>query len=243
MALSGTTTFNLDIQQMIEEAYERCGVESRSGYDMRTARRSLNILLMEWANRGFNMWAIEERTLALTYNVGSYTLDADIVDVIEQVVQIPPTTSGVNVARLNMSRVSVSTHATRTNPNIQGRPVEVWYDRAQAAPVAHIWPLPDSSGSYTLIYYVMRRFDDAGVYSNDADVPFRFLPALVAGLAYHLARKKLVGQDSSQYASFSEQRIARLQQEYEQTFQAAADEDREKAPLMITPRGDAYRIN
>ncbi len=234
MTTSGTQIFNLNMVEAIEEAWERCGIEVRGGYDARSSRRSINLLLLDWSNRGFNMWAVEERTQALTYNVGSYTLGADVVDVIEQVVQIPPTTSGTNVARLNMSRVSVSTHATRTNPNIQGRPTEVWYDRAQAAPVAHIWPLPDASGSYTLVYYVMRRFDDAGAYTDTADLPFRFLPAFISGLAFYIAQKKR--QDDKQL-------IADLKADYAEVWQRAADEDREKAPLMIVPRGDAYRVN
>jgi hypothetical protein len=201
---------------------------------MRSARRSINLMFADWANRGVNLWTIEERTQALTYNIGSYVLGTDIVDVIEQVVQIPTAVSGTNVARLNMSRVSISTHATRTNPNIQGRPVEVWYDRGQASVTAHIWPLPDASGSYTLYYTVLRRMDDAGAYTNTADMPFRFLPAFIAGLAFYLAQKK---QPDNAVL------LQRLETDYEKVWLRAAEEDREKAPLVLVPRGDAYRVN
>jgi hypothetical protein len=236
---SGTTTFDLDMVEAIEEAFERAGVESRSGYDMRTARRSINLMFADWANRGVNLWTIEERTQALTYNIGTYDLTAisgnDIVDVIEQVVQLPPQSgSGVNVQRLNMTRVSISTQATRTNPNIQGRPTEVWYDRRAGGVTAHIWPLPDATGSYTLIFTVLKRMDDAGAYTNTADMPFRFLPSFISGLAWMIAVKKR--QDDKQL-------IADLKADYAETWQRAADEDREKAPLMIVPRGSAYRIN
>jgi hypothetical protein len=200
---------------------------------MKSARRSINLLFLDWANRGFNMWTVEERVLPLIYATGAYTLGEDIVDVIEQVVQIPTATTGPNVARLNMTRVSVSTHATRTNPNIVGRPTEVWYNRQQPAPIANIWPLPDASGSYVLYYYVLRRIEDAGAYTNTADLPFRFLPAFIAGLAYMLAQKSR--QDDKQL-------IADLKADYEATWQRAADEDRERATLSIVPRSSSYRV-
>lgn len=239
MTTSGVTVFDLAFTDAIEEAFERAGQDGgpRSGYDMRTARRSINLMFADWANRGVNLWTIEERTQALTYNVGSYDLTAisgpDIVDVIEQVVQIPTATTGPSVARLNMTRVSISTQATRTNPNIQGRPTEVWYDRRTGGVTAHIWPLPDATGSYVMYYTVLRRMDDAGAYTNTSDMPFRFLPAFISGLAFMIAEKKR--QDDPNL-------IARLQQRYEMDWQRAADEDREKATLNIVPRGDAYRI-
>lgn len=234
MTTSGTTTFDLAFTEAIEEAFDRAGEDVRNGYSMRSARRSINLLFADWANRGINMWTVEERTQALTYAVGSYTLGTDIVDVIEQVVQIPTATSGVNVARLNMTRVSVSTHATRTNPNILGRPVEVYYDRQQPAPIAHVWPLPDATGSYILYYWVLRRMDDAGAYTNTADMPFRFLPAFISGLAFMLAEKRQQANPDL---------IMRLQQRYEQDWERAASEDREKATLQLVPRGSSYRIN
>ena len=225
----------------IEEAYERAtGTEGglpRDGYSMRSARRSINLLLSDWSNRGVNLWTIESSSIALTYNTGSYDLTAvsgnDIVDVIEQVVQIPPTTSGTNVARLNVRRVSISTQATRVNQNYQGRPTEVWYDRRIDGVTAHIWPLPDATGSYTLYYTVLRRMDDAGAYTNTADMPYRFLPAFISGLAFYIAQKR---QPDNAIL------LQRLEADYEKTWQRAADEDREKATLSITPRASAYRV-
>lgn len=240
MTVSGTTTFDLDIHEIIEEAYERCGIEDRSGYDLRTARRSLNILLLEWANRGINMWTIEERELVLTQGVDTYTLGTDIVDLIEQMIQIPNTSQET---RYNLTRVSVSTQATRTNPTITGRPTEIYIDRQRVAPIVHIWPIPQIGG-YTLVYWILRRMDDTGAYTNTADVPFRFLPALTAGLAYHLARKVLTSDNAANrwQIMFTEQRIIRLQADYEASFLEASQEDRERATLSIVPRGSAYRI-
>lgn len=249
MTTSGTTAFGPNFLDAIEEAFERAtGMDSgspRGGYEMRSARRSINLLFADWANRGLNLWTYEERTQLLTYGVGEYVLDSDssLVDVIEQVVQLPPGSSGSGAQRLNMTRVSVSTQATRTNPDITGRPTEVFYQRMTDGITAHIWPLPGTGGPYTLVFWALRRIDDAGAYTNTADMPFRFLPAFIAGLAYYIAQKKLVGADQSGYTSFSEQRIARLEQDYEATFLRAADEDREKAALMIQPRASSYRVN
>lgn len=213
------------------------GGAPRDGYSMRSARRSINLLLSDWSNRGINLWTIETRSIALTYAVGSYDLTAvsgnDIVDVIEQVVQIPPTVSGTNVSRLNVDRVSISTQATRTNPNYQGRPTQVWYDRRVDGVTAHIWPLPDSAGDYTLYYTILRRMDDAGAYTNTADMPYRFLPAFIAGLAFYIAQKRQ--PDNVEL-------IGRLEMDYEKTWTRAAEEDREKARLMVVPRSSSYRV-
>lgn len=216
--------------EAIEEAFERAGLESRSGYDLRTARRSINLMFADWANRGINMWTIEERTQLLTYNVASYTLGTDIVDLIEYMIQIPTTSQ---VTRYNMTRVSVSTFAGRTNPEITGRPTEIYIDRQQPAPVVHVWPLPGTAGPYTLVYWVLRRMDDAGAYSNTADMPFRFLPPFISGLAYYIAEKRQQANPDL---------ILRLQARYEADWQRAAEEDREKATLSIVPRGDVYRV-
>lgn len=207
----------------------------RTGYDMRTARRSINLLFTDWANRGVNLWTISERTQLLTYGVAEYVLDADssLVDVIEQTVQIPPGAAGNGVTRYQLTRISISTQATRTNPSITGRPTEVWYDRNVNGITAHIWPLPGTGGPYTLVYTVLRRMDDAGAYTNTADMPFRFLPAFISGLAFMIAEKRR--QDDPNL-------IMRLQQRYDADWQRAADEDREKATLSIVPRGDAYRV-
>lgn len=235
MTTSGTTFFNLQFTEAIEEAGERAGFEVRDGYSMRTARRSINLMLSDWSNRGMNAWEISERSIPLIYATASYSLtptNNDVIDVIEQTVSVP-NTSGTNLARLNLTRVSISTQATRVNPNIQGRPTEVWYDRSTSGVTAHIWPLPDATGSYVMYYTVLRRLDDAGAYTNTADIPFRFLPPFISGLAYYLAEKKR--QDDPNL-------IQRLQQRYESDWQLAADNDRERATLSLVPRGDSYRI-
>lgn len=220
--------------QAIEEAFERCGLESRSGYDMRTARRSINLMMLDWANRGLNMWTYEERTQLLTYNVAEYDLGADIVDVLEQVVQLPPGQTSPSLNRYNMTRVSISTQATRTNPNITGRPVEVYYNRGTNGVTAHIWPLPGTSGPYTLVYWALRRIEDAGAFTNTGDFPFRFLPVFVAGLAYLIAQKKRRDDPNL---------VQTLKGEYEEAWAAAASEDREKATLSMVPRSSSYRVN
>lgn len=232
MTTSGTTVFNLDFVEAIEESFERAGAESRSGYDMRSARRSINLLFADWSNRGLNMWTYEERTQLLTYNVSEYVLDSDIVDVIEQVVQLPPGQTSPSLSRYNLTRVSVSTQATRTNPDITGRPTEVYYERSINGPIAHIWPLPDGSGPYTFVYWALRRIEDAGAYTNTGDFPFRFLPAFIAGLAFYIAQKKRTDDPNL---------IARLEADYEKVWLRAAEEDREKATLQIVPRGSSYR--
>lgn len=237
MTSSGTFDFSLNMTEAIEEAYDRAmGSDNggpRSGYDMRTARRSINLMLLDWSNRGLNMFTYLERVQVLTYNTGEYFLGADIVDVIEQVVQLPPGSTGSQVSRVNMSRVSVSTQATRTNPTVTGRPTEVYYHRGVDGITANIWPLPDGSGPYTLIYHVLRRIEDAGAYSNTPDLPFRFLPVFIAGLAYYIAAKKR--QDNPQLVLW-------LESKYEEAWTRAADEDRDRSVLSIVPRPSSYRV-
>lgn len=233
MTTSGTTDFTLNMVEAIEEAFERCGLESRSGYDMRTARRSINLMMQEWSNRGLNLWTYEERTQLLTYGVSEYLLGADIVDVLEQVVQLPPGQTSPSLNRYNMTRVSVSTQATRTNPGITGRPVEVFYQRLTGGITAHIWPLPGTGGPYTLVYWVLRRIEDAGAFTNTGDFPFRFLPVFVSGLAYYIAQKKRRDDPNL---------VQTLKAEYAEAWAAASEEDREKATLKIVPRGSSYRV-
>ena len=236
MTTSGTTIFNLDFREAIEEAYERAmGTDTgmpRTGYDMRSARRSINLLFADWANRGLNMFTYEERTQALVDGVVEYDLGNDIVDVLDQVVQIPATGTG-GPTRYNMTRVSISTQATRTNPLTTGRPVEVYYNRGVDGVTAHIWPVPNSTYVYTLVYWVLRRIQDAGAYTNTGDLPFRFLPAFIAGLAFYIAQKK---------RSDDPNLIARLEADYEKTWLRAAEEDREKATLKQVPRPSSYRV-
>ena len=187
MATSGTTSFDMDFPEIAEEAWERAGREMRSGYDLRTARRSMNLLTIEWANRGVNMWTIDEKSVDLVKGTQSYTLPADTVDVIEQTIR---TNEGVQATQndLAVTRVSVSTYSSLPNKLTQGRPSQIFIERGTAAPKLYVWPVPDKN-TYKLNYWRLRRIEDAGQGSYTADMPFRFLPCLVAGLAYYIAMK------------------------------------------------------
>ncbi len=225
MATSGTATFNMDFTEIAEEAWERAGREMRSGYDLRTARRSMNLLTIEWQNRGINMWTIDEGTINLVQGTSSYDLPADTIDLLEHVIR---TGSGdvYTQSDLSISRISVSTYASIPNKLTQGRPIQIYIDRGQANPSVTVWPVPDASSTYVLKYYRLRRIQDAGSGVENADVNFRFLPCLVAGLAYYIAQK------DPELAP----RISMLQTEYERQFDLAAQEDREKASISLVPR-------
>ncbi len=232
MTTSGTTTFNLNLNDLIEEAFERCGAELRTGYDMRTARRSLNLLTIEWANRGINLWTIEQGSIPLVQGQIVYDLPVDTIDLLEHVVR---TQSGEQQTDITISRISIDTYSTIPNKNAQGRPIQVWINRQSGAdypvdgvanPQINVWPAPDQSNFYTFVYWRLRRLQDAGDGTTTQDIPFRFLPCLVAGLAYHLSLK-IPG---------ALERSMSLKAQYEELWQQAADEDREKAPLRIAPR-------
>ena len=222
MATSGTATFNLDLNNLVEEAFERCGAELRTGYDLRTARRSLNLLTIEWANRGINLWTIEQGTVSLTSGTITYDLPADTIDLLDHVIR---TGTASNQQDINITRISNSTYATIPNKNATGRPIQVWINRQASQPQINVWPTPDND-SYTFTYWRLRRIEDAGTGVATQDIPFRFLPCMVAGLAYYLSLK-IPG---------AEQRIQMLKMEYEEQFKLAADEDREKADFRIAPR-------
>ena len=187
MATSGTTAFNMDFTEIAEEAYERAGSEMRSGYDLRTARRSMNLLTIEWQNRGINLWTIDSGTISLTTGTSQYNLPADTIDLLEHVVR---TDSGDTNKQsdININRVSVSTYSSIPNKLTRGRPLQVWIERLRDTPRINVWPVPDSN-NYTFVYYRMRRIEDAGNGVETADMNFRFLPCLVSGLAYQLAMK------------------------------------------------------
>jgi len=234
MTTSGTATFNLNLNELVEEAFERCGVELRTGYDLRTARRSLNLLTIEWANRGINLWTIEQGSIALTQGTIVYNLPVDTIDLLDHVVR---TGTGQNQIDINITRISESTYSTIPNKNAQGRPIQVWINRQSGAtypttgvnaPSINIWPTANVDNTYTFVYWRMRRIQDAGTGGTATqDIPFRFLPCMVAGLAYYLSMK-LPGVDPA--------RRAELKMDYEAQFQLAADEDREKASLRLAPR-------
>jgi len=225
MATSGTAAFDLDLNNLVEEAFERCGVELRTGYDMRTARRSLNLLSIEWANRGINLWTIEEGSIALTDGTGTYNLPVDTIDLLDHVIR---TGTGTSQSDLSMTRISVSTYASIPNKNVEGRPIQVWIDRQADVPQINVWPVPD--GSYTFTYWRMRRIQDAGNGVNNQDIPFRMLPCLVAGLAYYLSLKIPEAMN----------RIEMLKASYEEQWNLASSEDREKASLRLAPREFFY---
>jgi len=301
MAVSGTTSFNLDLTELVEEAFERVGSEMRTGYDLRTARRSLNLLFADWANRGVNMWTFEQGTINLTSGLNTYAVPSDTVDLLEHVIRTGAG-SAATQADLTITRISVSTYATIPNKLTQARPIQVWYQRldgqtssigttlnggitatdttitltsaaglpatgflliesetiqygyisgnvlsncfrgqngttaaahltgvtayTQNLPSVTLWPTPDSSATYQFIYWRMRRIDDAGSGVNTMDVPFRFIPCLVAGLAYYLAMKVSGGVE----------RLGVLKQQYDEAWELAADQDREKASLRFVPR-------
>jgi len=301
MTTSGTAAFNLDLTEIVEEAFERAGSELRTGYDLRTARRSLNLLFADWANRGINMWTFEQGTLTLTQGLATYALPDDTVDLLEHVIR----TGGGNAstqADLTITRISVSTYATIPNKLQQARPIQVWFQRlagqtssvgttlnggitatattitltstaglpatgfvligtetvqygyisgnqlmncfrgqngttaaahltgvsvfSQNLPSVTVWPTPDGSQTYQFVYWRMRRIDDAGGGVRTMDVPFRFLPCLVAGLAYYLALKVENGA----------QRLDVLKVQYDEAWQLAAGEDQEKAAIRFVPR-------
>lgn len=238
MTTTGTSAFNLDLNNLIEEAFERCGLELRTGYDVRTARRSLNLLTIEWANRGINLWTIEQGSIPMVQGQISYNLPVDTIDLLDHVIR---TQTGVSQTDINISRISVDTYSTIPNKNAQGRPIQVWINRQSGAavpdglvppgtvvqsPQINVWPAPDQSNFYTFVYWRLRRIQDAGNGVNTQDIPFRMLPCLVAGLAYYLALKLPEALP----------RVEMLKMSYEEQWNLASSEDREKASLRIAPR-------
>jgi len=232
MTTSGTTAFNLDLNDLMEEAFERCGRELRTGYDFKTARRSLNLLTIEWANKGINLWTIEQGSIPMVQGTITYDLPVDTIDLAEQVIR---TGTGQNQVDINISRISVDTYSTIPNKNAQGRPIQVWINRQSGAvepvsgiayPQINVWPAPDQSSYYTFVYWRLRRIQDSGGVVATQDIPFRFLPCMVAGLAYYLSMK----------LPDALERMPMLKQQYDEAWMQAADEDREKAPLRIAPR-------
>jgi hypothetical protein len=214
MTTSGTRAFNLDVGEIIEEAYERCGLEVRTGYDAKTARRSLNLMFAEWANRGVNLWTVTQATQTLTQGTAQYTLGTDVVDVLEMVLRRSNTD-------YEMDRISRGEYVTLPNKTTQGRPSQFYFDRS-IAPVINLWATPDSS-SDSIIYYYVRRIEDAGTLVNTTDMPFRFYPCMVSGLAYYMAMKR------------APERLQLLKAVYDEEFQRAADEDIERVSLKLQP--------
>jgi hypothetical protein len=300
---SGSAGFNLDLTELVEEAFERAGSELRTGYDLKTARRSLNLLFADWANRGINMWTFEQGTITLTQGLNTYTVPTDTVDLLDHVIRTQPNVASTQ-SDLTITRISVSTYATLPNKLTQARPIQVWYQRLDGqimpttavlstsisatadtivlsnvvglpaigyidldsetifynyidgntlsncfrgqngttaaahtasatakiyvnnVPRVTVWPTPDGSQTYQFVYWRMRRVQDAGNGVNVMDVPFRFVPCMVAGLAYYISLKVPGGME----------RLQVLKAQYDEAWMTAADEDQERAALRLVPR-------
>ncbi len=222
MATSGSTDFELDVNDYIEEAFERCGLEVRTGYDVRTARRSLNLMFADWANRGLNRWTIDQSTLTLSAGTIAYTLPTDTVDILSAVIR---TGSGTTQSDTQITRISRDVYINIPSKNTQAQPSQ-WYVDRQIVPQIKVWPTPDQT--YTLVYDRLTRIEDADSSTNTLDVPFRFYPCLAAGLAYYLAMKR------------APERITVLKAVYDEEFNRAAYEDVDRANLSLVPRRDYY---
>jgi hypothetical protein len=214
MTTSGSRAFNLDVGEVIEEAYERCGLEVRTGYDAKTARRSLNLMFADWANRGLNLWTVAQGTTDLVQGTSTYTLASDVVDMLEMVLRRDGTD-------FDVERISRGQYLTFPNKTDQGRPSQFYFNR-QIDPVITLWQSPENSTDQ-LVYYYVRRIEDADALVNTTDLPFRFYPCMVAGLAYYLAIKR------------APERIQILKSIYEEEFQRASNEDEDRVPLLLTP--------
>jgi hypothetical protein len=306
MSTTGTTSFNLDVNDLIEEAFERCGRELRTGYDFRTARRSLNLLTIEWANKGINLWTVEQGVIPMVTGQSMYPYPADTIDMMDMVIRNNNGTS--NQIDINISRIAEPTYMSIPNKLAQGRPIQVYINRQsgqenptssvttanisstdttitlntteglasagfikldsetisypningnqlincargqngttatvhtagsvvtnQNLPSINVWPTPNAPGNqYTFVYYRLRRIQDAGSGVYVQDIPFRFIPCMVAGLAYQLSTK---------LPDIMPDRIMMLKMAYDESFQLAADEDRDKSPVRFVPRNMFY---
>ena len=221
MTTSGSRDFNLDVAEIIEEAYERCGIEVRTGYEARTARRSLNLMFAEWANRGLNLWTVNQATIDLVQGTSEYTLSSDVVESLEVVLR----RSGTD---FEVQRISRGDYVTLPNKTTQGRPSQYYLDR-QISPKLNLWAVPENSTDQ-IIYYYVRRIEDADALVNTTDMPFRFYPCMVAGLSYYIAMKR------------APDRIQMLKTVYEEEFQRAADEDQGRTPLKLQPSLSYLRV-
>jgi len=220
MALSGTTNWTLDAAEVIEEAYERCGLEPRNGYDAQTARRSMNLLLADWANRGVHLWMVAAVSEALTASTASYTLDSDIIDIMDVVIR----RDGTDYL---LERISRNEYQNLPVKTVEGRPTQYWVDRQLSTPVIHLYPTPENSTD-TLRFYKMARVDDINASVNNAEVPYRFLPALTSGLAYYLAVKR------------APEKVQLLKALYEEDMYRAEQTDRDDTNMRVVPNLRGY---
>ena len=222
MATSNSRDFDLDVAEIVEEAYERCGLELRTAFDAKSARRSLNLMFADWANRGLNLWTVTQTTQALTEGTATYTLTANVTDLLEVVIR----RSGSDT---DVTRISRGEYLSIPNKTTKGKPSQYFFDR-QTLPQINVWPTPENSTD-TLVFYFVNRIQDVDSLTNTADTPFRFLPCMVAGLAYYISMKK------------APERIQLLKTVYEEEFQRAADEDEDRVSLKLQPSIQHIRVN
>jgi len=218
MTTSGSRDFDLDVADIIEEAYERCGLEVRTGYDAKTARRSLNIMFSEWANRGVNLWTVRQATLTLISGTATYNSANGLASPMNDILEVAVRRSGTDY---DIDRISRGEYLNVPNKSTTGRPSQFYFNR-QTSPEITVWPTPENSTD-ELVYYYITRIEDADTSQNTTDVPYRFLPCMIAGLAYYLSMKK------------APERVQLLKTVYEEEFQRAADEDEDRVSLKLQP--------
>jgi len=221
MATSGTTAFDLSIDDIVEEAYERCGLSTNSGYDLKKARRGLNVLFSEWGNRGVHLWKVEKQVQALTGGTATYTTPTSTNDVLEAYISTA-SAPGTNVTDITLSKIDRSTYAALPNKGSTGQPSQYYVDR-QTTPTITLYLTPDASTYTHLCYYTLKRIEDAGAYTDNPDIPFRFLPCMISGLAFYISLK------------YAPERTQALKMYYEDELKRALDEDGQRASLFISP--------
>lgn len=228
MALSGSKDFEPDVAEYVEEAFERCGLELRTGYDLKTARRSVNLMLAEWSNRGLNQWTIKQKTVAMVDGTAVYNIDSTNatapIDVLDGFIR--ETVGGSNID-MPLNRMNRAEYSNVTNKSTTGKPNQIFVDK-QTTPTITVWPVPDKSSTYTIYMNVLTRMDDADGAANTVELPFRFYPCFTAGLAYYLSLKK------------SPERSAVLKQLYEEEFERAMSQDQSRASFRISPNLGGY---
>jgi hypothetical protein len=222
MSTSGTRTFDLSIAEIIEEAYERCGLEVRTGYDAETARRSLNLMFADWSNRGVNLWTVRSATEPLVQGTSAYTLNKHTVDILQIVLNR-------NGTDYEMDQISRANYASLPNKTTQGRPSQYYFDR-RISPIINVWATPENSTD-TLTYYYIQQMEDADYLYNNVEAPLRFYPCMVAGLAYYMAMKR------------APDRLQILKAVYEEEFARASDMDQDFLDLALRPSGSYLRAN
>ena len=224
MATSGTTSFNLNIDEIIDEGYERCGLTTNAGYDLRSARRSLDLLFAEWGNRGIHLWKVALNENALVSGQAEYSVASDVSDVLEAFVSSTAAASNnANTQDVSLTKIDRSTYAALPNKLATGQPSQYYVERV-TTPKIYLYQAPDLNTYTTLKYYVIKRIEDAGAYTNDADIAYRFLPCMCAGLAYYLAMKK------------APQLVQQNKLIYEDELKRALDEDGQRTSTFITPQ-------